>query len=181
MYDKPVRWVHNFWQWWTAVQDWRRAVSGRKYCWQWRSKGSLQESRLPNNLNLNLQYSAQISQSDLRWNIFLSIPLTSKRSVTHKSQLTLFRAMVKVMKKRSQDRRCLSGLDFSPEQLFWVSYAHSWCDFNYDCYAGDEGGDVHAAAPWRVNVVLANMPEFARDFNCPVGSRLNPEKRCIVW
>ena len=98
--------------------------------------------------------------------------------------LTIFRALIRVMQSQAKDRRCLAGLDFSPEQLFWVSYAHSWCGYNYDCAAGDNGPqahDVHADSPFRVNVVLANMPEFARDFNCPVGSRLNPEKRCIVW
>merc|ERR1712089_60803 len=41
----------------------------------------------------------------------------------------------------------------------------------------------HSPAPWRVNVALANQPEFARDFNCPAGSRMNPEPedRCAVW
>ena len=27
----------------------------------------------------------------------------------------------------------------------------------------------HSPAPWRVNVALSNMPEFAQDFNCPAG------------
>ena len=41
----------------------------------------------------------------------------------------------------------------------------------------------HSPSPYRVNVVLSNMPEFAEDFNCPAGSRLNPpqEERCAVW
>ena len=30
----------------------------------------------------------------------------------------------------------------------------------------------HSPAPWRVNVALSNMPEFAQDFNCPAGIHL---------
>ena len=34
----------------------------------------------------------------------------------------------------------------------------------FQSYAG------HSPAPWRVNVALSNMPEFAQDFNCPAGN-----------
>lgn len=41
----------------------------------------------------------------------------------------------------------------------------------------------HSPSPYRVNVVLANLPQFAKDFKCPLGSRLHPppEERCAVW
>ena len=41
----------------------------------------------------------------------------------------------------------------------------------------------HSPSPYRVNVVLANLAQFARDFKCPLGSRLHPpvEERCAVW
>ena len=41
----------------------------------------------------------------------------------------------------------------------------------------------HSPSPWRVNVVLANRPEFTEDFHCPAGTGLNPpvEETCGVW
>ena len=44
-------------------------------------------------------------------------------------------------------------------------------------------GDTHSPNPWRVNVVLSNMPQFAADFRCAPGAKLNPpeEERCAVW
>ena len=42
-------------------------------------------------------------------------------------------------------------------------------------------GGRHAPAPWRVNTVLSNHKEFAEDFNCKEGQKLNPANRCIVW
>uniref|UniRef100_A0A0K0DLZ4 Peptidase_M13_N domain-containing protein n=1 Tax=Angiostrongylus cantonensis TaxID=6313 RepID=A0A0K0DLZ4_ANGCA len=33
----------------------------------------------------------------------------------------------------------------------------------------------------RVNQVLANQPEFAAAFNCPVGTPMNPTSRCAIW
>ena len=39
----------------------------------------------------------------------------------------------------------------------------------------------HAPAPWRINTVFSNQKGFSEDFDCPLGSKLNPTKRCIVW
>ena len=44
-----------------------------------------------------------------------------------------------------------------------------------------QSGGGHFPNPWRVNVPMANMPEFATDFKCKRGSNLDPEKRCAVW
>jgi len=78
--------------------------------------------------------------------------------------------------------QCLSSLDFTVKQLFWIGWAQDWCQFNYEGlkYRDTEGG-VHAPAPWRVNTVFSNMPEFAADFQCPARAKLNPDERCVVW
>ena len=44
-----------------------------------------------------------------------------------------------------------------------------------------QGTDVHALDRFRVIGPLSNMREFTNDFNCPVGSKMNPVKRCAVF
>jgi len=80
----------------------------------------------------------------------------------------------------------LPGLtQYSPEQLFFISFGHLWCtntkytDRNFLKLIHD--GDPHAPGMFRVNGVVSNSDEFAKAFNCPVNSNMNPEKKCTLW
>jgi len=101
---------------------------------------------------------------------------------------TAYRAFQKI--KGSAKEECIPGLPFSANQLFWLGYAMDWCSIDYERYPSYEGllssgvtWSGHSPSPYRVNVVLANLPQFANDFKCPLGSRLHPppEDRCDVW
>lgn len=39
----------------------------------------------------------------------------------------------------------------------------------------------HAPGSCRVNQVMQDLPEFAKDFGCKPKSPLFPENRCVVW
>lgn len=41
--------------------------------------------------------------------------------------------------------------------------------------------DPHSPPSFRVIGSLSNLPEFSKEFNCPVGSRMNPSDKCEVW
>jgi endothelin-converting enzyme/putative endopeptidase len=70
------------------------------------------------------------------------------------------------------------------EQRFFVGFAQ-WACSNERPERLRAGAvtDPHSPAPYRVNGVVANMPEFARAFQCRVGQKLvkPAEKRCVVW
>ncbi|XP_044005703.1 ras-related C3 botulinum toxin substrate 1-like [Aphidius gifuensis] len=82
--------------------------------------------------------------------------------------------------RRGEGER-LPGLDYNSKQLFWISYANKWCE-----KVTIEGSksvllDSHAPPEFRVIGPLSNMKEFSIDFQCPIGSKMNPIKKCTVW
>jgi len=67
-------------------------------------------------------------------------------------------------------------------QLFFVSFAQNWCSLIRP--SRQEilvKVDPHSPPRFRVLGPLMNLKEFATEFNCKVGSNMNPTKRCEVW
>ncbi len=71
---------------------------------------------------------------------------------------------------------------FTPEQRFFLGYAVNWCAHTRPEELRQRAlTDPHSPARWRVNGVVANMPEFARAFGCRPGQPMARENPCRVW
>lgn len=88
-------------------------------------------------------------------------------------------ALKKLMKARPPAAKFL---EFDEVQQFFLAYGQSWC-FKVTDEALRQSllSNYHAPAEFRVNAVLANMPEFAEAFQCKPGSKMAPKKRCSLW
>lgn len=70
----------------------------------------------------------------------------------------------------------------TPEQLFFVAYAQSWCEVTAPETARVlHTIDPHAPAHFRVNGSVMSLPAFAETFTCAPGAPMNPVSRCEVW
>ncbi|VDM37405.1 unnamed protein product [Toxocara canis] len=94
-----------------------------------------------------------------------------------------YRAMKEALRKNIGKEKRLRGLEqFSQEQLFFINYAYIWCGKTRPEAAVDLLlNDGHSPDRYRVNVVIANQPEFFDAFNCPPGSAMMMNKTCRVW
>lgn len=85
-----------------------------------------------------------------------------------------------VKKKGPEDG--LPGLNYTTNQLFWISYAQTWCAvFRPEALKKRILTGVHSPNQYRVTGPLVNMEEFSKDFKCTEGSKMNPQKKCKVW
>jgi neprilysin len=96
----------------------------------------------------------------------------------------------------------LPGLDYSPDQLFWIAAAQSYCSVhrpgarvrmrvkNFSStnkFHLSEAmkiritTDYHSPDQFRVLGSFSNMVDFSKSFNCPLGSNMNPMKKCEIW
>jgi len=83
-----------------------------------------------------------------------------------------------------KENQQLPGLtQFTPEQLFFISFGHTWCEN----YVDEERiiksllSDTHSPGFARVIGVVSNSKQFAKAFNCPLKSKMNPENKCSIW
>merc|ERR1712198_128225 len=91
------------------------------------------------------------------------------------------RTYEKIVERWGEEPR-LPGLNYSPRQLFWVSYARNWCSVRREAALKNQVlTDPHAPARFRINGPPANMDKFSADWSCPLGSPMNPVKKCEVW
>ncbi|GLH05802.1 Neprilysin-2 [Gryllus bimaculatus] len=83
------------------------------------------------------------------------------------------------VKENKKTEPILPGLDYTPQQLFWISAAQTWCNkYRPQAMRQRITTGVHSPGRFRVIGPLSNREEFSRDFNCPLGSKMNPIDKC---
>ncbi|KAJ6637130.1 Neprilysin-4 [Pseudolycoriella hygida] len=76
----------------------------------------------------------------------------------------------------------LPGLNETHTQLFFLNFAQVWCGaMRPEATRSKLKTAVHSPGRFRVIGTLSNSLDFAREYNCPVGSPMNPEFKCSVW
>lgn len=95
-----------------------------------------------------------------------------------------YRAYENWSKHLKEPQSRLIALKFTPQQLFWISYAQFYCSVQRDEVKKSllASHEVHSFDRFRVIGPLSNAMEFSRDFNCPISSRMNRDgQRCAIW
>ncbi|XP_055852768.1 neprilysin-4-like [Episyrphus balteatus] len=121
----------------------------------------------------------------------LNIKLDGKESLTEtvcdsgglRGSLTALRNVLKAVvgNKTEEAMESMPGLNLSPDQTFFLNFAQVYCakyeprHFWSELYAG------YPMDKYRVVLPLQNFDEFSKVFNCPLGSAMNPEKKCRMW
>ncbi|KAH9513574.1 18S rRNA pseudouridine methyltransferase [Bulinus truncatus] len=92
-----------------------------------------------------------------------------------------YRAYVKWIEKNGEEP-ALPGIGLNHHQLFFLNYAQIWCGKMRDEEAVRKIRiSAHSLGPIRVYGPLSNSKEFAKAFNCTLGSKMNPVHKCSVW
>jgi endothelin-converting enzyme/putative endopeptidase len=123
------------------------------------------------------QYSQYVAVDDVK----LNGELTSAENTADAVGLRL--ALMASRATRSGEQRADAKLHgFAPEQRFFLSYGLSWCTNTTPASLRDAASnDLHATPKFRVNGVVANMPEFQEAFSCRKGQAMMREPVCRVW
>jgi membrane metallo-endopeptidase-like protein 1 len=83
---------------------------------------------------------------------------------------------------RNGEEKRLPGLDYSPEQLFFINYAQIWCQKITDqALESRILTGVHSPGEFRVIGPTSNSPFFSKVFNCKANQSNNPNNKCSVW
>ncbi|KAJ8664528.1 hypothetical protein QAD02_006190, partial [Eretmocerus hayati] len=74
----------------------------------------------------------------------------------------------------------LPGLEsIPPKRMFWIAFANSFCaKYTPVGLENALSTGLRTINPYRVIGSISNRPEFALDFGCPAGSKMNPVNKC---
>ncbi|XP_012940735.1 endothelin-converting enzyme homolog [Aplysia californica] len=93
-----------------------------------------------------------------------------------------YRAYRNLVARQGTEEKRLPGLKLNHDQIFFLSFAQVWCaKIRDEVKKGVVESDPHSPPPYRVYGTLQNSVDFSRAFNCPVGSRMNPMRKCVLW
>ncbi|GAB6026306.1 Peptidase M13 [Chamberlinius hualienensis] len=76
----------------------------------------------------------------------------------------------------------LPGVNLTHRQLFFIGFSQVWCSSSTSQATHLQiVNDPHSLSKFRVLGTLKNSYDFANNFNCTVGSSMNPAKKCEIW
>jgi len=71
---------------------------------------------------------------------------------------------------------------FTPDQRFFIGFAQWACENQRpENLRVNAITNPHSPGKYRINGIVANLPEFGRAFSCKAGAPMAPEKECKVW
>ncbi|XP_065200179.1 neprilysin-1 isoform X2 [Planococcus citri] len=115
-------------------------------------------------------------------NLYLNGHLTVGENIADNGGLKQsFRAYQKYV-ERFGDEPLLPGLNLTHEQLFFLNYGQIWCgSMRPEEALAKLRSSSHSPGKFRVIGPLSNSHDFAKAFDCPPNTRMNPTKKCVVW
>jgi len=94
--------------------------------------------------------------------------------------LIAYLAWQKAVAKSGQKLQPVDG--FTPEQRFFIGFGQWACENNRpENQRVSALTDPHSPGKYRINGIVANLPEFARAFSCKPGQPMVREKVCKIW
>ncbi|XP_053378803.1 neprilysin-4-like isoform X4 [Mercenaria mercenaria] len=98
-----------------------------------------------------------------------------------KESFQAYREWVKTSRQGKEEDK-LPGMDYTPNQLYFLNAAQVWCDNMRDAAKVERIlTDPHSIKMFRVYGPMQNFDEFSKAWKCPVGSYMNPSNKCSVW
>ena len=71
---------------------------------------------------------------------------------------------------------------YTPDQRFWIAYAQQWCtQTRPEQLRTQAQTNPHAPDEYRTNLVLEDLPEFAKSFSCKKDAKMVSATPCRVW
>ncbi len=71
---------------------------------------------------------------------------------------------------------------FTPDQRFFIGFGQWACENNRpENQRVSAATDPHSPGKYRINGIVANLPEFAQAFSCKAGQPMVREKVCKIW
>ncbi len=90
------------------------------------------------------------------------------------------RALHDVLRADGKEDEVVNGL--TADQRFFLAFGHVWCGQQSPQFLRMMAQtNVHSPGRFRINGVVANMPEFRSAFGCKAGQAMVRDPACAVW
>ncbi|GMT35522.1 hypothetical protein PFISCL1PPCAC_26819, partial [Pristionchus fissidentatus] len=93
-----------------------------------------------------------------------------------------FKAYQSFLEQNGPASRLPNYPDITNAQLFFLGFGQSMCSKEKKKHLIEQhGNDAHPPNKFRLILSTRNNREFAKAFNCPAGSKMNPIMQCDIW